>query len=121
MEIQRRSRSTLYVICYCHLNRLVLTDLLPVQLVLLNGGSLIGRLSTGFIASYVGVPRLMIIVTAVCGILILGMIGLDGIPTVVVLGTIYGYFSGICQFLFFSHFASRTIELNTDVRGQISH
>ena len=28
MEIQRRSRSTLYVICYCHLGHLILTDLL---------------------------------------------------------------------------------------------
>ena len=82
----------------------MVTDLLPVQLVLLNGGSLIGRLSAGFIAPYVGVPRLMIIAAAVCSILILGMIGLDGIPTVVVLGTIYGYFAGICQLLFFSHF-----------------
>jgi hypothetical protein len=82
---------------------LILTDLLRVQLVLLNGGSLIGRLSTGFIAPYVGVPRLMIIATAACGILILGMIGLDRIPTVVVLGTIYGYFAGVCQSLFISH------------------
>ena len=28
MEIQRRSRSTLYVICCCHLGHLTLTDLL---------------------------------------------------------------------------------------------
>ncbi|KAF8557262.1 MFS general substrate transporter [Imleria badia] len=66
------------------------------SLVLLNGGSLIGRLSTGFIAPYVGVPRLLIISTAVCGILILGMIGLNRVPTVVVIGTIYGYFAGVC-------------------------
>ena len=101
MGIQRRSRSTLFVIFCCSLGHLILTDLLPVQLVLLNGGSLIGRLSTGFIAPYVGVPRLIVISTAACGILILGMIGLDRIPTVVVLGTIYGYFSGVCQSLSF--------------------
>ncbi|KAI9570490.1 hypothetical protein HD554DRAFT_2037355 [Boletus coccyginus] len=34
------------------------------SLVILNGGSLIGRLSTGFIAPRIGVPRLMIITTA---------------------------------------------------------
>ncbi|KAI9570489.1 MFS general substrate transporter [Boletus coccyginus] len=65
------------------------------SLVFLNGGSLIGRLSSGFIAPRVGVARLMIITTAACGILILGMISLDGAPTVAVLGTIYGYFAGI--------------------------
>ena len=62
-----------------------------------------GRLSTGFIAPYVGVPRLMIIATAACGILILGMIALDRIPTIVVLGTMYGYFAGVRQLLFFSY------------------
>ncbi|KAF8447578.1 MFS general substrate transporter [Boletus edulis BED1] len=65
------------------------------SLVLLNGGSLIGRLSAGFIAPRVGVPRLMILSTAVCAIFILGMIGLNRVATVVVLGTIYGYFAGI--------------------------
>jgi hypothetical protein len=104
MGIQRHSRSTLYVMCHCPLGYLILTDMFPIQLVLLNGGSLIGRLSTGFIAPHVGVPRLMIMTTAVCGILILGMIGLDRIPTVVAIGTIYGYFSGVCQSLFFSNF-----------------
>ena len=104
MGIQRRFRSTLYVVCCCHLSHLILTDPLLIQLVLLNGGSLIGRLSTGFIAPYIGVPRLVIMSTAACGILILGMIGLDRIPTVVVLGLIYGYPAGVCQLLFFSHF-----------------
>ncbi|KAF8557263.1 MFS general substrate transporter [Imleria badia] len=66
------------------------------SLALLNGGSLIGRLSTGFIAPHVGVPSLLIISTAACGILILGMIGLNRVPTIVVIGTIYGYFSGVC-------------------------
>jgi len=39
----------------------------------------------------------MIITMAACGILTLGMIGLDGVPTVVVIGTIYGYFAGVCE------------------------
>lgn len=89
-------------------------DFLPVQLVLLNGGSFIGRLSTGFIAPYVGVPRLMIVSTAACSILILGMMGLTRVPTVVVLGTIYGYFSGVCQSPFVPISYSRTVKLNTD-------
>ena len=58
-----------------------------------------GRLSAGFIAAHVGVPRLVIISTAMCSILILSMMGLNRIPTVVVLGTIYGYVSGICQYI----------------------
>ena len=103
IEIQRPSRSTLWVICYCHLGHLILTDLLLVhwQLALLNGGSLMGRLSAGFIAPYVSVPRLMIVSTAACVILVLGMIALNHVPMVVVLGTIYGYFSGMCQSPFF--------------------
>ena len=39
---------------------------------------------------------LIIIATAMCGILALGMIGLGSVPTVVVIGTIYGYFLGTC-------------------------
>ncbi|KAN0076916.1 Major facilitator superfamily domain containing protein [Tylopilus felleus] len=64
------------------------------SLVFMNGGNLIGRLSTGFIAPYFGVPSLMIISTAMCGILIFGMMGLSSVPSVVALGMIYGYFAG---------------------------
>ena len=97
MEIQRRSRFTPYVICYCHPSLVILTPVSCPQLVLLNGGGLIGRLSAGFIAPYIGVARLLIISTAVCSILMIGMIGLNRVPTVVVIGTIYGYFAGTCQ------------------------
>ena len=76
----------------------VVTKLFHVQLVFLNGTGLIGRLSAGFIAPHVGVIRLMIMSTATCSILILGMVGLNGVPSVVILGTIYGYFAGVCQF-----------------------
>jgi len=63
--------------------------------VILNGGSLVGRLSTGSVASWIGVPMLMSITMASCGVVALSMIGLNGVVTVVVLGTLYGYFSGI--------------------------
>ncbi|KAG9318805.1 major facilitator superfamily domain-containing protein [Chiua virens] len=65
------------------------------SLAVLSGGALIARLTTGFIASRVGVLRLMIITTTACSILTFGMTGLSSIPTVVVLGGIFGYFSGI--------------------------
>jgi len=64
-------------------------------LVLLNAGNLIARLTGGFIEHRVGVVNMMILATAGCGILILGMIGLKGIATVVTLGMLYGYFAGI--------------------------
>ena len=86
------------------------TDGSPIQLVLLNGGSLIGRLCAGFIAPYIGVGRTIIISVAMCGILILGMIGMANIPSVVVIGTIYGYFAGVCQFS--SLFQCLTVEPN---------
>lgn len=110
IEIQRPSRSTLCVICYCHLGHLILTDLLLVhwQLALLNGGSLMGRFSAGFIAPYVSVPRLMTVSTAACGILVLGMIGLNHVPMVVVLGTIYGYFLACVSRIFFVWWDGRT-------------
>lgn len=59
------------------------------------------RLSSGFIEHRVGVVNMMILATAASGILNLGMIGLNDVATVVALGVIYGYFSGICQFNLF--------------------
>jgi len=41
---------------------------------------------------------LMIITTFACGVLVLGMIGLNNTASVVVLGTLYGYFSGMCEY-----------------------
>ncbi|KAG2359616.1 hypothetical protein BDR07DRAFT_1378578 [Suillus spraguei] len=54
-----------------------------------------GRLTSGFIAAFTGVPNLVIIATFSCGVIILGMIGLSNLASVVVLCVVYGYFSGL--------------------------
>ncbi|KAL4077033.1 major facilitator superfamily domain-containing protein [Scleroderma yunnanense] len=64
-------------------------------LVIMNGPNLIGRLCAGFITPYTGVPVLMTIATFICGVLILGMIGLSSVSSVVILAVFYGYFSGM--------------------------
>lgn len=35
-----------------------------------------------------------------CGVLIFGMIGLSSLASVVVLGVVYGYVSGVCKYFF---------------------
>ncbi|KAG6335198.1 hypothetical protein ID866_3892, partial [Astraeus odoratus] len=65
------------------------------SLAILNSCNFIGRFSSGFISVHTGVPMLMIFATFACGILILGMIKLGSLTSVVILGIIYGYFSGM--------------------------
>ncbi|KAG1789782.1 major facilitator superfamily domain-containing protein [Suillus plorans] len=65
------------------------------SLVILNGANCLGRFTSGFIASFTGVPNLMIFATFSCGVLIFGMIGLSNLASVVVLGMVYGYISGL--------------------------
>jgi len=65
------------------------------SLVILNMANLVGRVTSGYIAAFTGVPNLTIVATIASGILILGMIGLKSLASVVVLGVIYGYFSGV--------------------------
>lgn len=59
--------------------------------------NLVGRVTSGYIAEYTGVANLTIAATIASGVLILGMIGLKTLASVVVLGIIYGYFSGVCK------------------------
>lgn len=59
--------------------------------------NLVGRVTSGYIAAWTGVAQLTIASTVASGILILGMIGLNSLASVVVLGVIYGYFSGVCK------------------------
>ncbi|KAG1731634.1 uncharacterized protein EDB91DRAFT_1153773 [Suillus paluster] len=61
------------------------------DLVILNASKTVGRVTSGFIAPFIGVPLLTIPATISCGMLNLGMIGLSTPATVVVL---YGYFGG---------------------------
>lgn len=65
------------------------------SLAILNGSNFIGRLTSGFIEAFTGVLNLTIMASISCGALILGMIGLSSLASVVVLGVLYGYFSGL--------------------------
>jgi hypothetical protein len=68
-----------------------------IQLVIMNAASFIGRCTPGIIASYTGVLNLTIISTVACSALIISMIALSDIASVIVIGILYGYFSGICM------------------------
>ncbi|KIK39965.1 hypothetical protein CY34DRAFT_56231, partial [Suillus luteus UH-Slu-Lm8-n1] len=65
------------------------------SLVILNGSNCIGRVTSGLIAGITGVPNLTIMSSILCGVLIFGMIGLSSLASVVVLGVLYGYSSGL--------------------------
>ncbi|KAG9311920.1 MFS general substrate transporter [Chiua virens] len=65
------------------------------SLVIVNAGSFVGRFLTGPILRFIGIVELAILSTAVCAILIIGTIWLKSIASVVVLGVLYGLFSGI--------------------------
>ncbi|KAG2140762.1 major facilitator superfamily domain-containing protein [Suillus cothurnatus] len=65
------------------------------SLVILNASNCVGRVSSGFIAVFTGVPNLTIVATISCGVLNLGLIGLSSLASTTVLGVIYGYFAGL--------------------------
>ncbi|OAX31038.1 MFS general substrate transporter, partial [Rhizopogon vinicolor AM-OR11-026] len=65
------------------------------SLVILNVGAFIGRLTAGIIASHIGVLNMTIVSTVACSALMLSMIALSNIASVIVIGVIYGYFSGV--------------------------
>ncbi|KAI0780298.1 MFS general substrate transporter, partial [Fomes fomentarius] len=64
-------------------------------LVILSSCSVLGRLSPGFVANTLGVENMVLGSSFACAVLILGMIGLRTVTSVVVIGTIYGFFSGV--------------------------
>ncbi|KAG2055966.1 MFS general substrate transporter [Suillus hirtellus] len=66
-----------------------------IQLVILSASSSVGRLSAGYIAGYTGVLELTVISASSCGLIILGTIGLSSLASVVIIGVLYGYFSGV--------------------------
>ncbi|EGO02296.1 hypothetical protein SERLA73DRAFT_71438 [Serpula lacrymans var. lacrymans S7.3] len=65
------------------------------SLVILNASSLVGRISSGFLADYFGVPNMVIVSMFGGAVSILGMIGLSSLASVVILGIIYGWFAGV--------------------------
>jgi hypothetical protein len=52
---------------------------------------------SGFIARFTGVVNLATVAAILCSVLIFGMIGLSSLASVVVLGVIYGYLSGMSK------------------------
>ncbi|KIM69509.1 hypothetical protein SCLCIDRAFT_102575 [Scleroderma citrinum Foug A] len=65
------------------------------SLVIMNAGSFWGRMSAGFLTPFVGVPDLTILSTVACAALLVGMIWLSSVASFVVLGFLYGAFSGM--------------------------
>ncbi|OAX32778.1 MFS general substrate transporter [Rhizopogon vinicolor AM-OR11-026] len=65
------------------------------SLVIMNSASIIGRCTAGIIASHIGVLNMTILSTATCSALLISMIALHDIASVVVMGVMYGYFSGV--------------------------
>ncbi|KAF8837434.1 MFS general substrate transporter [Paxillus ammoniavirescens] len=65
------------------------------SLVIMNGGSFIGRFMVGPMTGFIGIIDLTIITTVICVILIISMIWLGTVTSVVVLGVLYGLFSGM--------------------------
>ncbi|OJA16741.1 hypothetical protein AZE42_09318 [Rhizopogon vesiculosus] len=65
------------------------------SLVILNAANFVGRISSGYISVFVGVPYVTIGSTIACGGVILGMIGLSSLVSVVVIAILYGYLSGV--------------------------
>ena len=66
-----------------------------MQLVVINVGSFISRFAAGTMLPFVGIIDLTIVTAVVCAVLIIGMIWLSSVASVVVLGVLYGLFSGI--------------------------
>lgn len=65
------------------------------SLVILNAACVVGRCTAGIIPAYTGLLNLLIASTTACGVLIISMIALNSTSNVVVIGVVYGYFSGV--------------------------
>ncbi|KAG1768546.1 major facilitator superfamily domain-containing protein [Suillus occidentalis] len=65
------------------------------SLVILNVSSCTGRAASGYIAGFIGVPKMTIIAAISSGLIILGTIGLGSLSSVVILGVLYGASSGV--------------------------
>jgi len=65
------------------------------SMVILSVASLVGRLSSGFLASPIGVELLVIVSAGCCVIIMFSMIAIKTVASVVIFAVLYGYFSGI--------------------------
>ena len=66
---------------------------------ILNFGSFVGRLASGFAAQAFGVANMVTLSSGCCAAIILGMIGVDSVVGVVLVGALFGFFIGACEFL----------------------
>ncbi|KAL4075549.1 MFS general substrate transporter [Scleroderma citrinum] len=66
------------------------------SVVILNTGNFCGRLSVGFLTLFLGVIDLITFSTVACAVLLLGMVSLGSVSSFVVLGFLYGVFTGNC-------------------------
>jgi len=64
----------------------------------MNVAAFIGRCTAGIIASYIGVLNLTVLSTVACSAFIISMIALTDIANMIIIGVMYGYFSGVCMF-----------------------
>lgn len=66
----------------------------------MNLSSCIGRVTPGLYIHSLGVGNMITIAAGCCSVIIFGMIGLNTIASVVLLGVFFGFFSGMCEFQF---------------------
>ena len=64
---------------------------------ILNFSSLVGRLSSGFAAHNFGAPLTIVLCALCCGAVTLGMIGVQSVASVVLVGVFFGFFAGACK------------------------
>ena len=69
-------------------------DLSFYTICILNSGSLIGRLTTGYAAQSLGRFNILTFSSTVCGLLVLCWIAMDSTASIIVFAVLYGFFSG---------------------------
>lgn len=83
-----------------------------MQPVIINAGNFVGRFLAGAALPYVGVIDLTIVTTVICAILITSMAWLGSVASVVILGVLYGLFSGLSRCCTSGHQRQRYLVLD---------
>ena len=68
-----------------------------IQLTILNGASVTGRVAPGFVFKYVGVVNIMIICGACCVVLLFSLLAMKTLAAVTVFAVLFGFVSGACE------------------------
>ena len=82
--------------CVCMLVFIVLMKSV-IQLTILNGASVTGRVAPGFVFKYVGVVNIMIICGACCVVLLFSLLAMKTLAAVTVFAVLFGFVSGACE------------------------